>query len=160
MIKLPLLLCILALLAGVVAPLYGQSAESPALAELEADVIARINVVRHEHSLPPLVPNPVLNALARAHTKDMAEGREKLGHSGFSDRFDAAKDKIPGLNAFGENVAFDFPQTDVVADTVKNWMGSPVHRENILREFTLTGVGVWRDSKGNVYFTQIFGAIR
>lgn len=81
----------------------------------------------------------------------------KLSHNGFSDRFAAAQEKIPGLRSLGENVAMNFPREDVVADTVKNWMNSPVHRANILRENTLTGVAVVRAADGKYYFTQIFG---
>lgn len=56
----------------------------------------------------------------------------------------------------GENlfICTNIPQP--VAASVKGWMSSPGHRQNILRpEYRETGVGVWR--KGNsYYFTQLF----
>lgn len=127
--------------------------------DLAMVVFQKVNEVRQERQLPPLEYNVELAALARAHTESMAASG-KLSHDGFSDRFAAAQQKVPGLNALGENVAMDFPQADVVGDTVKNWMNSPVHRANILRANTLTGVGVVRASDGKYYFTQIFGKTR
>lgn len=128
----------------------------PTDAELSAAVFQQINTVRQTNNLPALTYNDDLASLALAHAQSMAASG-KLSHDGFSDRFDAAKGKIPGLKAFGENVAMNFPRADIVEDTIKNWMNSPVHRANILRGNTLTGVGVARAANGTYYFTQIFG---
>lgn len=123
---------------------------------LERAVFEQVNAVRVAQGKPVLIYNADLAALARAHTVDMVAVL-KLSHDGFRDRFALAQEKIPGLNGFGENVAMNLPQEDVVADTVKNWMNSPVHRANILKDNNLTGVGVVRAANGNFYFTQIFG---
>ena len=41
---------------------------------------------------------------------------------------------------------------------MKGWMNSKVHRENILDPaFTEIGIGVARNDKGEVYYTQDFG---
>ncbi len=46
-------------------------------------------------------------------------------------------------------------------DSVKGWMGSPPHRENILnRRFQETGIGISRNDKGETYYTQIFAIPR
>ena len=134
----------------------GLKAQESSEGDLAMAVYKQVNEVRQSRQLPPLVYNEELAVLAKTHTQSMiASG--KLSHDGFSDRFAAAREKIPGLKALGENVAMNFPKEDVVADTVKNWMNSPVHRANILRENTLTGVAVVRAADGKYYFTQIFG---
>lgn len=154
---LPILTCLLIALFILSPAVHAQSTGTAPNADIETAIFEKINAVRLAKGLPALEINADLAALARAHSRDMAEGREELGHDGFSKRFDIAREKIPGLKALGENVAYNFPQPDVAADTVKNWMASPVHRTNILRENTLTGVGVWRSQDGNFYFTQLFG---
>ena len=41
---------------------------------------------------------------------------------------------------------------------MKGWMNSKVHRENILEPaFAEVGIGVARNDKGEMYYTQDFG---
>jgi uncharacterized protein YkwD len=145
-------------LSGMMLLMFGSmlSAQEVSHASLETIVFQKVNAVRQQQGLPVLKYNDDLAALALAHTKEMA-AKGKLNHDGFSGRFSAARERIQGLSALGENVAMNFPQDDVVSDTVKNWMASPIHRANILRSNTLTGVGVWRADNGDYYFTQLFG---
>jgi uncharacterized protein YkwD len=43
----------------------------------------------------------------------------------------------------------------------KDWMNSKVHRDNILAErFKEVGLGLAAGSRGDVYFTQVFGTHR
>lgn len=126
------------------------------LAVLERAVFEQVNAVRVTNGLPALAYSDELAVMAQAHTIKMA-ALAKLSHDGFKERFALAQGQIAGLNALGENVAMNLPREDLVADTVKNWMNSPVHRANILKANNLTGVGVSRAANGNYYFTQIFG---
>ena len=42
---------------------------------------------------------------------------------------------------------------------MKLWMDSPEHKANILRDkFTEIGIGIARNAKGEVYYTQVFAA--
>lgn len=140
---------------GVMLALSARAAEV-STADLEQAIFNQVNEVRKEKGLPPLEYNEDLAQMAREHSEEMATDR-KLSHDGFSERFDAARAKIPGLSALGENVAMNFPQEDIVSDTLRKWMNSPVHRTNILRPNKITGVGVARAGDGSYYFTQIFG---
>jgi uncharacterized protein YkwD len=54
----------------------------------------------------------------------------------------------------GENLAYGYNTPEAV---VTGWMNSPGHRANIMNaNFNKIGVGVYKDSKGTVYATQIF----
>jgi uncharacterized protein YkwD len=41
-------------------------------------------------------------------------------------------------------------------EVVEGWLNSPGHKRNIEGDFTLTGIGVAKNNKGIIYYTQIF----
>jgi len=45
---------------------------------------------------------------------------------------------------------------DPATHAVQGWLSSPAHRHNLEGPFTLTGIGVARNARGEVVFTQIF----
>jgi uncharacterized protein YkwD len=54
----------------------------------------------------------------------------------------------------GENLAYGYNTPEAV---VTGWMNSPGHRANIMNgNFNKIGIGVYKDSSGTVYCTQIF----
>jgi uncharacterized protein YkwD len=52
-----------------------------------------------------------------------------------------------------ENVAYNYKNAQ---DVVRNWIASSGHRRNIEGNYNLTGIGLARDRRGKLYFTQIF----
>ena len=68
--------------------------------------------------------------------------------------FDMMKKFNISYRAAGENIA---KGQKTPAEVVKAWMNSQGHRENILNsKYTEIGVGVAKDSKGTLYWTQMF----
>lgn len=64
------------------------------------------------------------------------------------------KDYNVSVQTAGENIAYGYNTPEAVVTT---WMNSPGHRANILNSnFKNIGIGVYTDSKGTVYCTQIF----
>jgi uncharacterized protein YkwD len=124
----------------------------------EGEIHERVNRHRIASGLPPLTSDPRLDAIARAHSESMAQGRRPFGHDGFDDRVAAARTTV-GVNRMAENVAWnDFPRADAPRRVVEGWLGSPGHRRNIdERAFTLTGIGV-ASSGGRWYVTQLYAA--
>jgi uncharacterized protein YkwD len=61
--------------------------------------------------------------------------------------------KIKSVNSVSENVARG-PLT--AQQAVNLWLKSPGHRKNIEGNYKYTGIGVARDRKSELYFTQIF----
>lgn len=55
-----------------------------------------------------------------------------------------------------ENVTYNQGFSDPVTQAVDGWLKSTGHRQNIEGNFTLTGIGLAKNSSNEYYFTQIF----
>jgi uncharacterized protein YkwD len=56
-----------------------------------------------------------------------------------------------------ENIAMSDRPRVPLASILKGWMKSPLHRDNLLDEgVSEIGLGIARNDKGEVYFTQVF----
>jgi uncharacterized protein YkwD len=124
-------------------------------AALEQKVVELVNRHRRARGLRPLASDGHIATQARLHSQAMAAGRTPFGHDGFSDRV-AALRGLMAVRRTAENVAFNQSARDPAADAVQGWLASRGHRENIEGPYTLTGVGVASNAKGEVYLTQIF----
>lgn len=132
----------------------------PAGLKLEVDVgaeqrmLSLVNAERRRNGLQALRMDPQLQAVARAHSRDMYV-REYFshispdGHSAF-DRLQAAGVKFL---AAGENIAFA-PDVDSAEQSL---ISSPEHRANILApDYLRVGIGVLRAAGYEEMFTQEF----
>jgi uncharacterized protein YkwD len=117
------------------------------------DVLSYTNKFRKSKRLPALVINEDLNAIAEAHSVNMAKGRVGFGHAGFNKRYAQAKKKIDNFNGFAENVAYGVNSGKEVVDL---WKNSSAHRKNMLGKFRYMGVGTAKDRRGQIYYTQVF----
>ena len=86
----------------------------------------------------------------------MATGDADFGHGGFDDRVDEMKALVAGFRGAGENVLFTDNLNNVAESAVQMWLHSPHHLKNIRGDYNLSGIGVWQNSKGTIYFTQLF----
>jgi uncharacterized protein YkwD len=114
-----------------------------------------INQHRASQGLAPLASNATIAKQAKQHSQNMATGKVPFGHDGFDQRAKEIGKEIPIASA-GENVAYNRGASDPAQRAVQGWLNSPGHRRNIEGNFSLTGIGVSRNSKGEIYFTQIF----
>ncbi len=122
--------------------------------EAEMEMLRLLNEERTQRGLPELVMDETLREVARQHSVDMF----KRGYFGHVDPegttpFDRMLAGGATFIIAGENLA--------VAPTVniahKGLMGSPGHRENILRsEFLRVGIGAARGGSYGTMFTQKF----
>ena len=55
----------------------------------------------------------------------------------------------------GENLARNSSKESALT-AMLGWLNSPLHEDNLMGDFTLTGVGVARSLSGEYFFTQIF----
>lgn len=131
-----------------------------------------INERRAERGLSRLSSSASLREQARLHSVDMAE-RDELAHdlpgSTTDERLATAN-----CNFGGENVAQSWYQERVgtsegevyigdeetlAEELVTQWMNSPGHRENLLRqEWSQTGIGIGLTEDDKIYATQKFCA--
>lgn len=120
---------------------------------METEILRLVNLHRRSIRLAPLQMNALESSVAARHSRDMATGRTPFGHEGFKDRMNTIRKKIPGIHVTAENVASGQMSAKEVVD---GWLHSPGHRRNIEGNFTLTGIGLARDRRGMIYFTQVF----
>lgn len=113
-----------------------------------------VNMRRAQYHLAPLVVDPALTSVARAHSLDMFH-RSYFGHNapdGVSP-FDRLRAAGVSYMVAGENIAYA-PNVTVADDGLWN---SPEHRANILRpQFRRIGIGVVSGGLFEEMFTQDF----
>lgn len=126
---------------------------SPGQPDLETEVLVMVNQARATMGLDQLKQDAKLQFMARNYSKAMASAGV-LSHDlggGFQVRIGSSG--VQWLQA-GENIAEGYPTAQGVFN---GWMNSPGHRANILRPvYMLTGVGLFRDNRGTVWWSQEF----
>lgn len=143
------------------------------LDELEAELLTRLNALRHRHGRRPLRRSDSLAAAADAHSRSLAT-RGLFGH------------RLPGAPPFhrrvrrfyaargyrrwtvGENIVAASPGL-TAAQAIRAWLATPSHRRNLLsrawREVGFGAVqaagapGVWAGAEATIV-TADFGARR
>ncbi|MCW3043700.1 MAG: SCP-like extracellular [Actinobacteria bacterium] len=127
---------------------------APSVDALETTMLAKLNAERAAGGLGALALQPWASSVARAHSNEMAAGRDIWhNHTGY---LDIAQQAI-GAYLTGENVA----EAGTLDETDSLLMNSPPHRANILYPaFNYVGIGVALDAVGYVYVTQDFVTIR
>jgi uncharacterized protein YkwD len=159
------LVCLL-LLAGLLscAPKLSPSTEPEPASEvksstlstpMDASILRYINDYRRSKGLSSLQALDVATEQAYLHSKNMATGKTGFGHTGFDKRVQVIQKTmgVSYVSASAENVANGQLSAKEV---VKGWLNSPGHKRNIEGNYTLTGIGTYKDREGNFYFTQIF----
>jgi uncharacterized protein YkwD len=140
-------------------PLFGwhagltASAPTDSTVSMEQEILLYVNEDRAAHGLRKLELNEVESGIAAQHSRNMASGKTPFGHDGLNNRAKAIQKNLGAISAVGENVASGQMSAREVVD---GWLRSPGHKRNIEGDFVLTGIGLARNSKGIIYFTQIF----
>lgn len=116
------------------------------------DVLTYTNEFRASRGLKALTPNEALNRIAQKHSENMASGKVKFGHDGFSKRNAAAQKRL-SIHYFAENVAYGVPTGQ---EAVNLWKNSEGHRANMLGKYAQIGIGVAKDKQGRIFYTQVF----
>jgi uncharacterized protein YkwD len=118
-----------------------------ALSAVESSLLARVNSIRRSHGLRALSISLALSAAAAYHSRQMiVHGffeHESRGGGAFWKRVECFYGSA-GFRAWevGENLAYGSPDLSAAA-TVRMWMNSPGHRENLLsRRWREIGLGV------------------
>ena len=119
-----------------------------------AALLALTNAQRAEAGCRPLRLDGRLTKAAQQHSEEMAE-EGYFSHDAPSGSTFASRERATGFDAEktgGENIARGQKNAQTV---MRDWMGSPPHRKNILNcEFTTIGIGYVPDGH---YWTQDFG---
>lgn len=123
------------------------------VSSVEKSIFDQINQYRASKGLPAFTRNSKIDNQARTHSQNMASGKIAFGHQDFSNRV-----KSIGISYKGaaENVAYNKGFADPATQAVQGWLKSSGHKANIEGRYNQTGIGVATNSKGEVYFTEIF----
>ncbi|MFB9768128.1 CAP domain-containing protein [Nocardioides kongjuensis] len=132
------------------------SHDSSLAPNLEAQVVALVNLHRERAGCQPLQLNKHLRRAARSHSKRMARAGVMAhflpGEPSLHRRF--AQAGYDDWSLLAENVAAGFASP---SDVVDAWMNSPTHRHNILNcRLRDMGVGVMANEP-RYWWTQDFG---
>lgn len=139
----------------------------------ELSFVALINAERAQRGLSALALDPMLTETARAHSEEMCSADYFDHHSptpGIGspmDRYLSASRQLglpqPEYLLVGENIFYCSVYNDIynVDYAHRALMASPGHRANILESrFAKIGVGVFRNSKGEFWVTEMFSRDR
>lgn len=145
----------LVLLAPIVRAADGAD---PALARLEDALHEAVNEVRQREGLIALRRDPVVDRVAREHSRDMV-ARGYFAHEtpeGLTPPDRLARGGVGGISLAGENVGLT-SRGDPNREIVDGWLASPVHRQNLLAPmFNVSGIGIARAADGTLYYTQLY----
>lgn len=123
--------------------------------KLEEEVVRLVNAERAKMGLHALKHNWELSRVARYKSQDFIN-KNYFAHQSptYGSPFDMIKQFGIKYTAAAENIAKGQPTP---ASVMNSWMNSTGHRNNILSSsYYEIGVGVAKDSKGNLYWTQMF----
>ena len=126
--------------------------------QLEAALHQDVNRVRADRHLIPLIRKPELDAVARAHSRDMAQ-RRYLSHEspeGNNPVHRLSEGGIQGFSMAAENIGLT-SRSEPTREILKGWLDSPLHRQNLhTPAFNATGIGVARRADGSLIYTQLY----
>ena len=135
------------------APPSQRSAGEDPLRALEHDLAEAVNRHRAGQRLIALERDETLDAVARAHSRDIAPSLPGFGTAG---QQRLARARVGGFSMAGENVGMT-SQSDPNQRILHGWILSPVHRQNLdARPYNRTGVGIARAPDGTLYYTQLY----
>lgn len=131
--------------------------------DVEADILDRLNALRHERGLGQLRHRDGLRDAARVHALRMQRDRffahEDPDGKGAGDRV-AVVDRTGVYRTIGENLGQIEPiLAGVGRDMHEGWVNSPGHFANMIKpEFSHVGIGCAQDRR-RTYCAQVFGQL-
>lgn len=135
-------------------PANGDDYTTPSISVQEENAFILLNQDRIANGLSALALDPALCSIARAKSRDMND-KNYFAHT--SPTYGSASQMLShfgyAFTSVGENIAHHA----TVEKAQAAFMSSTGHRRNILgSQWSKVGIGVWRDSQGFVYVTQLF----
>jgi uncharacterized protein YkwD len=120
---------------------------------MESSILYYVNAHRRSLGLSALQLLEPASQQAYNHSRNMATGATGFGHDGFSQRVSNISSAVGRVSASAENVAYGNLSAKEVVDV---WINSAGHRRNMEGNYNQTGIGVYTDRRGVLYFTQLF----
>lgn len=119
--------------------------------QMENDLFELINAYRESIGLNKMEFESTTFYYAGIHTDYMIK-KGKTSHEKFGERAEKIS-KRTGAVYVAENVARKY---DSIEEALEAWLESPGHRANIEGDYDFSAISIKPDSKGDLYFTQLF----
>jgi len=119
---------------------------------LPEDLLKYTNDYRRSKGLSTLEMRTDLNTIARNHSEEMASGKRSFGHSGYDKRVLKIKEIFKTCTT-AENVAYG---ANNAKEAFTIWKNSSGHRKNMLGGYKYIGIGIAKNKRGVIYYTEIF----
>ncbi|WP_313133523.1 CAP domain-containing protein [Anaerocolumna sp.] len=118
-----------------------------------SQVLKLVNIERTKGGLQELTMSSTLTAPANKRAQEIKTQFSHTRPNGT--QWSTVLDEYGiSVRTAGENLAYGYNTPEAV---VQGWMNSPGHRANIMNgNFNQIGIGVYKDSNGTVYCTQLF----
>lgn len=112
-----------------------------------------VNEYRIKIGLRPFMYSAFISEVAHGHSRFMSEGYGRFGHGGWRGRCGRLRSEMRA-DLCGEIVAMGQKTPEAVLEA---WLSSYEHRIAIENpRYTHSGIGVARNAKGRLYWTQMF----
>lgn len=118
---------------------------------MEAELLEIINAYRVSIGLNEIEFESTTYYYAGLHTDYMIKNGN-ISHDNFAERAENIS-KRTSAKFVAENVARNY---DTIQDAFDAWLDSPGHRTNIEGDYSNTAISIKANSKGDLYFTQLF----
>ena len=135
-------------------PSNGDDYTTPSISAQEENAYNLLNQDRIANGLSPLALDPVLSEIARAKSRDM-HTNGYFAHT--STTYGSPSQMLTHFGYSFTSVAENIAHHATVEKSQAAFMASSGHRTNLLgSQWKKVGIGVWTDSQGFVYVTQLF----
>lgn len=135
-------------------PSNGDDYTTPSITAQEENAFILLNQDRIANGLSPLTLDPALCSIARAKSRDM---NDKKYFSHTSPTYGSASQMLKHFGYVFTSVGENIAHHATIEKAQAAFMSSNGHRRNILgSQWSKVGIGVWKDSQGFVYVTQLF----
>ena len=135
-------------------PSTGEDYTTPSMSAQEENAFILLNQDRIANGLSPLTLDPALSQISRVKSRDM---HEKNYFSHTSPTYGSVSNMLKHFGYSFTSVAENIAHHANVTKAQAAFMSSAGHRRNILgSQWSKVGIGVWTDSQGFVYVTQLF----
>ena len=121
--------------------------------DMSTEILQYINEYRAKKGLKPLNMEAAISEAALKHSEYMGTKTIRINHDGFEERMYALMKALSPARGAAENVANG---QHSAREVVNMWLASPGHRENIEGDYNLSGIGIYKNRNGVLYFTHIF----
>lgn len=132
----------------------GQNSQETDAYSVNIKYLELVNEYRINKKLRPLDHHPIIEEISLSHSKSMGLHTRPFGHAGLNLRCRRLKNRLGRLKNCTELVAMGAKNFNSVFEF---WVSLPKHSELLDQpNITHTGLGIYKDSGGVIYWTQMF----